>query len=223
MRETTSSPEVSRSSRCTIPERPAGPPATPRRSSACASVPDSCPRAGCTTTPAGLSTTSRCSSSQATEYSASGASAAGAATTSATSISSPPRSTWRFDRSSPSTRTRPSSISRCAAAREPACSARKTSSRSPAASGGTSTLGTARRPLEDVEQAQHPGGDADVGEVEGRPRREVEEVGHVAALHAVDQVARGAAQQQPGRAATRAGAGCGWRRRSAARRPTRRR
>ena len=37
-----------------------------------------------------------------------------------TSIVSPPRSTWRLGRGAPSTRTAPASISRCAAAREPA-------------------------------------------------------------------------------------------------------
>ena len=42
---------------------------------------------------------------------------------------------WRLASGAPSTRTRPASISRCAAAREPAVAARKTSSRSPAASG----------------------------------------------------------------------------------------
>ena len=47
------------------------------RSSAWASVPAACPRAGCTTTPAGLSTTIRCSSSHAIEKRASGTSRGG--------------------------------------------------------------------------------------------------------------------------------------------------
>ncbi len=54
------------------------PPAT-RPASACTSVPVEWPRAGCTTTPAGLSTTSRCSSSQATVKGAGCSSATGAA------------------------------------------------------------------------------------------------------------------------------------------------
>ena len=60
---TTSSPEVSRSSRCTIPARYGSSPPAARPASAWARVPVRCPRAGCTTRPAGLSTTSRWSSS----------------------------------------------------------------------------------------------------------------------------------------------------------------
>ena len=56
-------PEVSRSRRCTIPARSRIRRRPRRRPSSCASVPSRCPRAGCTTRPAALSTTSRCSSS----------------------------------------------------------------------------------------------------------------------------------------------------------------
>ena len=63
-RATTSRPEVSRSSRWTIPARTGSSPPAARPASAWARVPVRCPRAGCTTTPAGLSTTSRCSSSK---------------------------------------------------------------------------------------------------------------------------------------------------------------
>ena len=59
-RATTSSPDVSRSRRCTIPGRSASSPPPARPASAWTSVPVACPRAGWTTTPAGLSTTSRC-------------------------------------------------------------------------------------------------------------------------------------------------------------------
>ena len=72
-----------------------------------------------------------------------------------------PRSTWRFGCTAPSTVTWPPSIRRCAAAREPACGARNTSSRSPAASGravssrGIGRGAPARRSLEHVDQRDH--------------------------------------------------------------------
>ena len=59
--ETTISPDVSRSRRWTIPGRSGSPPARP--GIPCASVPVAWPAPGCTTSPAGLSTTARCSSS----------------------------------------------------------------------------------------------------------------------------------------------------------------
>ena len=65
---TTMSPEVSRSSRCTMPGRPSAPPdrVVPRATSAFTSVSSQWPGAGCTTRPAGLSITARCSSSKTT-------------------------------------------------------------------------------------------------------------------------------------------------------------
>src|SRR3954452_3076822 len=107
---------------------------------------------------------------------AAGASAAGPAAASATSITAPARNTWRLARGSPSTATRPSSIARWAAVRDPTWPARKTSRRSPAASPGTS-IRMARRPLQDVEQAEHAERDRHVGDVEGGPQRQVDEVG----------------------------------------------
>ena len=138
---------------------------------------------------------------------------------------------------SPSTVTWPPSISRCAAAREPAWPARKTSSRSPAASAGTRQLrrhrpprrarprsrrggrllAAARRPLEHVDQREHAEGDRHVGDVEGREVRELDEVGHRA------RRARGRSGCRPRRraaarsAATRARGRCAWRRRRRAR------
>ena len=77
------------------------------------------PVPGWTTTPAGLSTTSRCSSSQTTSRSISSASSGPASAGSSTTTSSPPSSRWLFARGSPSTRTAPSAISRSASDREP--------------------------------------------------------------------------------------------------------
>ena len=63
-RATTIKPDVSRSRRWTMPARSSSsPPSAPASASACASVPLACPGPGWTTTPAGLSTTRRCSSS----------------------------------------------------------------------------------------------------------------------------------------------------------------
>ena len=163
---------------------------------------------------------------------AAGAAAAGAG--SVTTSRSPPASTWRLGRRSPSTVTWPPSISRCAAAREPAWPARWTSSRSPAALAGTVSSGAiggrgrlgrrggrllaaARRALEDVDQGQHAERDRHVGDVEGREVRELDEVRDRAGAGAVDQVADGAAEQQPGRRPTRARGPCASRRRRRAR------
>ena len=60
---TTSRPEVSRSSRWTIPGRHGSPPAAPRAASASERVAPRCGPAGWTTTPAGFSTISRSASS----------------------------------------------------------------------------------------------------------------------------------------------------------------
>ena len=79
------------------PARSGSSPPAARPASACASVPVRWPRAGCTTTPAGLSTTSRCSSSQATANRAGARRRRGAAgSASATATRSPPASTWRL-------------------------------------------------------------------------------------------------------------------------------
>ena len=137
-RATTSRPEVSRSSRWTIPGRSgSSPPSTSCASRPCTSVPCACPGAGWTTSPAGLSTTSRCSSSYGTARSI------------ASGVEPARRRRRRLElqllaagepaalrpRTLPSTSTPPSRTSRSAAAREPisGSAARKRSSRSPAA------------------------------------------------------------------------------------------
>ena len=130
-RATTSSPDVSRSSRWTIPGRSgSSPPAAPSASSCAASVPAEAPAPGCTVMPAGLSTTTRCSSSYAMR-------------TVTGSGSSAPRRARKRDlddrpcleamalrpRSAPSTVTAPSRTSRSASDRVP-ISSRSASARS---------------------------------------------------------------------------------------------
>ncbi len=66
-RVATRSPDVSRSRRWTMPGRSgSSPPRAPRVRSCAASVPAPLPAPGCTVSPAGLSTTTRCSSSRST-------------------------------------------------------------------------------------------------------------------------------------------------------------
>src|SRR5687767_6525437 len=118
----------------------------------------------------------------------------GSAAGAAMATRSPAATAWRLGRTAPSTRTSPPSISRWAAAREPALRARKTSSRSPASSGATtsSPASMTGRSLEHVEQGEDAERDRDVGEVERRPQRQVDEVGDRPLPGAVDQVADGA-------------------------------
>jgi hypothetical protein len=66
VRPTIITPEVSLSSRCTMPARGSVAAAGSRASRPLSSVPCQLPGAGCTTRPAGLSSTSRCSSSNST-------------------------------------------------------------------------------------------------------------------------------------------------------------
>ena len=186
-RATTSSPDVSRSSRCTMPGARRGPRRPPRGpASACASVPWRCPRAGWTTTPAGLSTTSRCSSSHAIRELGRGRGRLRLRrAASATATASPPPSTWRLERRD-AVHGDPARVDQPSAppSASPRAAARNTSSRSPAASGGNGQLSrhppvrppsgglaAARRPFEDVEEREHAEGDGDVGHVEGRPAR----------------------------------------------------
>src|SRR5919202_4249680 len=126
--------------------------------------------------------------------------AAGSAAASAgscTSTVSPAWTRWRLGTAAPSTRTAPSSMSRCARAREPSGPARNASSRAPASSA------PARRrivALEDVQQDEHAEGDRHVGDVERREaERQLHEVGDAAAPGAVYDVADRAAEQHPGR------------------------
>src|SRR5512132_1504937 len=206
-RATTSSPDVSRSSRWTIPGRSSAPPAV-RPASPWTSVPVAWPAPGCTTTPAGLSTTNRWSSSYAMPRSTcSGSISREASGGSSTSRSSPPSSRWLFGRARPSTRTLPPSTSRSAAERDPisGTSARKRSSRAPAASCGTLSLsvGNRTRPLlralrdeQRGEQDEHAEDDEAVGEVERGPEAQVDEVRHVPEPDAVEEVGRAAAYEQ---------------------------
>jgi hypothetical protein len=100
------------------------------------SVPDGLPAPGCTTRPAGLSTTRMCSSSKITgtgissgERSSSGRRA---------STRCPPRTLWEGDVPLPSTSKRLSSISRCTRLRLiPSRLATSLSTRSPVSSGST--------------------------------------------------------------------------------------
>ena len=69
--------------------------------------------------------------------------------------------------------------------------------------------------LDHVEQRQHAERDRDVGDVERRPQRQVDEVGHGAAAHAVDQVAERAAEQQARRQPEQRAGRCGGRSRRA--------
>ena len=93
-----------------------------------ASVPVSCRPAGCTTRPAGLSTTRRCSSSQATGIPSSVA-CNGSSGGSSTTTASPVTSRRLFGSATPSTVTAPAARSRSACARD-AISGRAASTRS---------------------------------------------------------------------------------------------
>ena len=132
---TTSSPEVSRSRRWTMPARCGSPPPAARPRSASASVGPVWPGAGWVTRPAGLSTTIRWSSSKAiSNAGAASAAAAGLSSGCSTLTLSPSCMRWFLGRVRPSTSTAPAAISRCAAAREGAASraVRKASRRRPA-------------------------------------------------------------------------------------------
>ncbi len=99
-RATTSSPEVSRSSRWTMPGRPGSPPATTPASES-TSVPAGRPAPGWTTSPAGLSTTARCSSCQTISAGGPAGGAGAGSTAAGSSIRSPPSSRWLFGRDRP--------------------------------------------------------------------------------------------------------------------------
>ena len=116
-----------------------------------------------------------------------------------------PRGAWGAAR--PSTRTWLGVDQRLRSAREPSGSARNRSSRVPAASsadveldlGGSPPLSiTPPRPRART-AGPHPERDRHVGDVERRPVRQLDEVGHGAVGDAVDQVAERAADQQPRR------------------------
>src|SRR3954452_21400219 len=179
-----------------MPRRSSSPPAaTP--TSAWTRVPVSWPPAGWTTSPDGLSTTRRCSSSYARRSSRCSRCSGCGAPGPANSTSPPPCKRHDFARVSPSTLT-PAAITRSAAAREPTCVATNASSRAPAASSGTRTRRTICGGEGDQQDADADDDEA-VGEVERGPVLEVQEVGDVPEAHAVDEVRHAAADHEPER------------------------
>ena len=116
---TTSSPLVPASSRWTIPGRsgpPRGASGIPIPSRRLTTVPPRRFSVGWVGSPAGLRTTTRCSSRQASSSGgpSAGSSAAGARST---WIRSPPARRCDFSRAAPSTSTPPAAIARCTSAR----------------------------------------------------------------------------------------------------------
>src|SRR4051794_24306535 len=112
-----------------------------------------------------------------------------------TTTTSPADIRWRLGTTAPSTATAPASIRRCARAREPSGVARNASRRSPpSASVAFSSTG-----FQDVEEREYAERDRDVGDVERRPRGELDEVRHGAVADAVEDVAHRTAEQQAGR------------------------
>src|SRR3954468_164939 len=127
----------------------------------------------------------------------------------ANSSSSPPSSLWLFGRARPSTRTPPLPSIRSATVREPisGSDARNRSRRAPAASSGTRSRVTngagaawlTFRAEQSREQDEHADDDERVGEVECGPIPKVEEVGHVAEPHPVEEIGEAAADHEPQR------------------------
>ena len=166
------------------PRRPRPAPTSP-----CTSVPLACPGDGWTTRPAGLSTTSRCSSSYAIR----------SGTSSALRARSRPGSgdgqlellpalepVATSAGAAPSTSAAPSSSSRSAAAREPTSAARRGSDRAARPrprrerDGASSAVAASRRSASATKRIADADDDEAVREVERRPVAQVEEVGHVA-------------------------------------------
>ena len=204
---TTSSPEVSRSSRCTIPARHgSSPPARDALERLGERPRPVAPRAGCTTTPGGLVDHQQVlvlvgdrERRPARRRSAAGGSRC------RTTISSPPATVCRLGRTRPSTRTRRRRSGPGPGRASPSGSARNRSSRSRPPSVAALELEQAlaiapspRGPSQHEQQRDHPERDRHVGDVERRPQRQLDEVGD--------------------RAVARSGrSGCRARRRSAAR------
>ena len=181
------------------------------------------PAPGWTTSPAGLSTTSRCSSSQTIARLRRAAATAPARAPSATLDLLAAREPVALRRARRRRRARPPRPPARPPRASRAASARKRSSRSPAASaarhlhraatssvrrGGRGLRSAATSAAEQDRDADH---DEAVGEVERRPPAEVDEVGHVAQPDPVDEVREAAADQQAERGGqhrmARAGAG----------------
>src|SRR3990170_1375028 len=147
----------------------------------------------------------------------SGASAAGSGGGRVTCTRGPASSfTPAFAARAPSTVTKPSSIRRRTRERV-SCGRRratKTSSRSPARSATRSWTSATGRWLaeeafafqhqEEPEDGDHADADGGVGDVEGWPEVEVDEVGHLAGADAVEQVAGCPAELEPERRAQQA-------------------
>ena len=205
------------------PGRSSSPPAAPAAASACASVPPACPGAGCTTTPAGLSTTRRCSSAYATVSSGSAAARLRGGRR------------RRLDRELLPTRElvalRRAPL-RPRARRPPRGAAPPRRASPPPAAprdGGRAALPRPRRddePLQRLgravaagwlslgedecgEEDADPDHDEAVREVERRPVAEVEEVGDEAEPHAVGEVRDAAADHEPERDRQHGMAGAG--------------
>ena len=180
-----------------------------------------CPGAGCTTTPAALSTTSRCSSSYASVSSGSGdGRLLGAGAGGSIAISSPPASLWLFG----------ARLARRRALRPPRGAAPPPPASRPPAVRRDSGRAALRRPRpgrraafrawtaaarfslgEDERGEEDPDADHDeaVGEVERRPVAEVEEVGDEAEPHAVGEVREAAADHEAERDGQHGMAGAG--------------
>src|SRR5918999_6038359 len=129
---------------------------------------------------------------------------------SSSSTVSPPSRRALLAAGAPSRRTSPAAISRSATLRDPisGSSARKRSSREPAAESGTVKRGVGHRPRarplalreqQRGEQDEHAEHDERVGQVERGPELDVEEVGHVSEPNTVKQVRGAAADQEPER------------------------
>ena len=225
-RATTSRPEVSRSSRCTMPGRAPSPPISPGQAMTSVGPRSSRARGGragrpACPPPAGArpGTSTGRSSSHRTQRRATG-SALGEADRCA---GRQPVGLARAAARPPCTAR--ASISRSAAPAMPTSdrAARKRSSRSPPASAGTppvhqaSPVGSGRagcgacRAAQAQQQQRHADHDEGVGQVEGRPVRQVDEVRHVAVSDTVGQVRDAAADQQAQRHRKQhvAGAGAG--------------
>ena len=175
VRASTSRPDVSRSRRWTTPGRIGSSPPATRPASAWTSVPCRVARcAGCTTTPGGLSTTSRCvvlvDDRERRRRDVGACSCGGGCADDLDHLAAGQREALRRAtrrRRSP----RPPSISLLRRRPRPGVAARKTSRRSPAAQADdVKPVGHARRSLQHVEQRQHAERDGDVGDVERRPQ-----------------------------------------------------
>src|SRR5262249_17765569 len=205
---TSRTPEVSRSSRCTMPGRSSPP--TPSRSRtwwsrALTSVPEGWPGAGCTTRPAGLSIARSWSSSYRIESGmASGVSSVVRGSGTSTVTDSPARTAWERLAGAPSTRTAPSWISLWRRERERSeqAAARKRSRRVPLAGAPTWKRRCMRRlfclPLAAGQEEEHPAREQraeQADELRGREPVPDDEAAHDVAPPDLQDAARHGRQQ----------------------------